>query len=189
MREGSIVVENMVFTLSFPSRIDLERVARELPNAKYNSRRFPSLVVKLAIPKVTFLIFESGRAVCTGARSEGEMELAVRGLLNHLRSRGIELGEPEASLENVVVSSYLGGEVDVERLSLELQAPYEPERFPGAIVRYGGRKVLVFSSGRIVCTGLRTLAEAKAFVEEVRRKLSKFLKQKPATKQPTTKSL
>ena len=72
---------------------------------------------------------------------------------------------PQATLEigNVVASSALGQEVDLESVALDLSgADFDPERFPGLIHRPDTAEAtcLVFRSGQITSTGAGTIEEA-----------------------------
>lgn len=48
----------------------IEAIVRAFPNTEYKSDVFPGLVFKLKKPKTATLIFQAGRMVCTGAKSE-----------------------------------------------------------------------------------------------------------------------
>ena len=65
-------------------------------------------------------------------------------------------------IENVVASTSLGDELDLQSIALGLDgAEYEPEQFPGLIYRMGDPKVviLLFASGKLVCTGAKKESE------------------------------
>jgi transcription initiation factor TFIID TATA-box-binding protein len=73
-------------------------------------------------------------------------------------------------VENVVVFATLGKDIPLDRISRELEAAeYAPESFPGVIYRIKEPMVatLIFSSGKIVCTGARSIDKAKVAVEKV----------------------
>ena len=73
-------------------------------------------------------------------------------------------------VENVVVFATLGADISLEKISTELEAAeYSPESFPGVIYRIKDPMVaaLIFSSGKIVCTGARSIEIAKTAVERV----------------------
>ena len=58
--------------------------------------------------------------------------------------------------ENVVASTGIGQELDLESLAMDLTgAEYDPEQFPGLVYRTQEPKAaaLIFRSGKIVCTG------------------------------------
>ncbi|MCI4369003.1 MAG: TATA-box-binding protein, partial [Thermoplasmata archaeon] len=59
-------------------------------------------------------------------------------------------------IENVVASTSLGTELDLQRIALTLDgSEYEPVQFPGLIYRLREPKtaILLFHSGKVVCTG------------------------------------
>ena len=65
-------------------------------------------------------------------------------------------------IENVVASTSLGDELDLQSIALGLDgAEYEPEQFPGLIHRMADPKtvILLFASGKLVCTGAKRESE------------------------------
>ncbi|MGB9842229.1 MAG: TATA box-binding protein, partial [Candidatus Bathyarchaeales archaeon] len=59
---------------------------------------------------------------------------------------------------NIVASAGLGGMIDLEKAAYTLgKTMYEPEQFPGLIYRMDEPKVviLLFASGKLVCTGAK----------------------------------
>ena len=63
-------------------------------------------------------------------------------------------------IENVVASTSLGAELDLQKIVLALEgAEYDPEQFPGLIYRLKEPKTatLLFRSGKAVCTGGKSL--------------------------------
>ncbi|MCE5297078.1 MAG: TATA-box-binding protein [Euryarchaeota archaeon] len=74
------------------------------------------------------------------------------------------------SIQNVVASANLGTELDLNVLALNLNgAEYEPQAFPGLIFRLKEPKTatLLFHSGKLVCTGAKTLEQVKLAIETV----------------------
>jgi transcription initiation factor TFIID TATA-box-binding protein len=72
------------------------------------------------------------------------------------------LGKPEIQIQNIVSSAGLGGHIDLEKTTYSLKKTmYEPEQFPGLIYRMDDPKVviLIFASGKLVCTGAKKEAE------------------------------
>ncbi|MFC6615474.1 TATA-box-binding protein [Halopenitus salinus] len=60
------------------------------------------------------------------------------------------------TIENVVASTGIGQELDLESVAMDLAgADYDPEQFPGLVYRTKSPKsaALIFRSGKIVCTG------------------------------------
>ncbi|MGB9675211.1 MAG: TATA-box-binding protein [Candidatus Nanoarchaeia archaeon] len=76
--------------------------------------------------------------------------------------------------ENVVVSASLHRDLPLERLAARLEkADYNPETFPGLILKLDSPRAnaLLFSSGKIICTGTRNLKEAKAAIDAIVKKV------------------
>jgi transcription initiation factor TFIID TATA-box-binding protein len=124
---------------------------------EYRPEQFPGLVFRLKRPKTATLIFSSGKMVCTGAKSEKEARRAVTKVVKELKKGGIIIiSKPELKIQNIVASASLGGMIDLEKAAYTLgRTMYEPEQFPGLIYRMETPKVviLLFASGKLVCTG------------------------------------
>ena len=161
--ELEIRLENLVATTALKHRIDLNDLVRAFPEAEYRPEQFPGVIFRLKRPKTATLIFGSGKMVCTGARSEREAGRAVRKVVRTLKERGIVItGKFEVKVVNIVASANLGGPVDIIELYeasslMGGRVIYEPDQFPGLIYRMNDPKTvfLVFSSGKVVCTGAR----------------------------------
>jgi transcription initiation factor TFIID TATA-box-binding protein len=79
-------------------------------------------------------------------------------------------GADSLSIENVVASTGIGQELDLESVSLDLMgADYDPEQFPGLVYRTQDPKAaaLIFRSGKIVCTGASSVEDVHASLDIV----------------------
>jgi len=157
--KASINIENVVASASLDQRIDLNAVVKGHPGVEYRPEQFPGLVFRLKKPKTATLIFNSGKMVCTGAKSEKEARRAVMKVVKELKKSGIIIiGKPKLKIQNIVASAGLGGNIDLEKATYSLgKTMYEPEQFPGLIYRMAEPKVviLLFASGKLVCTGAK----------------------------------
>jgi transcription initiation factor TFIID TATA-box-binding protein len=157
--ELSISIENVVASATLNQKIDLLSILKVFRNVEYKPKRFPGLVFRLKRPKTATLIFNSGKMVCTGAKSEKTAKSAIRKVVRELKNGGIViLNKPEITIQNIVASANLQEKVDLEFASDILDnVMYEPEQFPGMIYRMRAPKavMLVFTSGKIVCTGAK----------------------------------
>ncbi|MET1101951.1 MAG: TATA-box-binding protein [Pyrodictiaceae archaeon] len=164
-------IENIVATVSLDQSLDLYAIERSIPNVEYNPEQFPGLVYRLDSPKVTALIFKSGKMVVTGAKSTAQLIEAVKKIIRNLRKHGIQIyGRPKVQIQNIVASANLNICVDLERAALTLRnSMYEPEQFPGLIHRMDEPKVvlLVFSSGKMVITGAKREEEVYDAVKRI----------------------
>lgn len=157
--EAVIKIENVVASATLNQKVDLNAVVKSYPIVEYRPEQFPGLVFRLKKPKTATLIFNSGKMVCTGAKSEKEARRAVNKVIRELKNGGIIIvGKPELKIQNIVASANLGGMIDLEASTLSLKKTmYEPEQFPGLIYRMAEPKVviLLFASGKLVCTGAK----------------------------------
>ncbi|MGD8506910.1 MAG: TATA box-binding protein, partial [Candidatus Bathyarchaeota archaeon] len=75
---------------------------------------------------------------------------------------------------NIVASASLGGLIDLEKSAYSLgRTMYEPEQFPGLIYRMDEPKVviLLFASGKLVCTGAKKEGDVHEAVSKLHKKL------------------
>lgn len=154
-----IKIENVVASATLNQKVDLNAVVKSYPGVEYRPEQFPGLVYRLKRPKTATLIFHSGKMVCTGAKSEKESRRAVMKVVKELKKGGIIIiSKPELKIQNIVASASLGGMIDLEKAAYTLaKTMYEPEQFPGLIYRMDEPKVviLLFASGKLVCTGAK----------------------------------
>ena len=63
--------------------------------------------------------------------------------------------EDRLTVVNVVASTRVAEELDLPDIAIQLNCEYEPEQFPGVVYRVSDPKlaILMFRSGRAVCTG------------------------------------
>jgi transcription initiation factor TFIID TATA-box-binding protein len=76
------------------------------------------------------------------------------------------------TVRNIVVSGDLEREISIEELNKKPHVIYEPEQFPGAIVRLTTphkATILVFTSGKIVIYGLKNSSQIEQVVDELQR--------------------
>ncbi|MBL7169543.1 MAG: TATA-box-binding protein [Candidatus Aenigmarchaeota archaeon] len=85
-KKYKISIENIVASSKLEGRLNLDNIAFELEDSEYEPEQFPGLVYRMKDPKVAFLLFSSGKIVCTGARKVEDIEIAVKALSKKLKS-------------------------------------------------------------------------------------------------------
>lgn len=167
----SINIENVVALAYLNQPLDLESIHRVVPSVEYSPERFPGLIYRMRRPRATLLIFSSGKMVCAGANSERKAKNAINKVLTELKSRGIVItNKPEIAIQNIVATSNLKFDVDLEDLAESLEGTiYEPEQFPGLIYRMKDPQIvaLIFSSGKIVCAGAKEEKQIRTCVNHL----------------------
>ncbi len=84
---------------------------------------------------------------------------------------------PTYRVENIVASADLNIELDLYGLaSSSHDIDYEPEQFPGAILKIHEPKaaLLLFKNGKMICTGARTVADVNRAVAQAVELIKKF---------------
>jgi len=170
-------IQNMVITVEFGDRINLNVLMTKLENAEYEPNQFPGMVYRMKKPKTSFLIFSSGKMNCTGATSLKEAKEAINKMLRILKKAGVKVRKPKMEVQNIVASANLNMKLDLDKIAFNLEnCEYEPEQFPGLVYRIEKPKVafLIFSSGRIVCTGARNKKQIEDAIKILIKRLKKI---------------
>ena len=173
-----VIVENIVASTSFSDKLDLDVIAQSLEEAEYEPEQFPGLVYRLASPKTATLLFRSGKANCTGAKNIEDVRKTVDIIAEKLRKLGVEVYKKlDIVIQNIVAISDLESELNLNEVAMGLgleNVEYEPEQFPGLVYRIKEPKVamLLFGSGKIVCTGARKTEDVALAVQKLSDELS-----------------
>ena len=156
MTDVDIKIENIVASASIGKDIVLTEVSQALEGVNFNREQL----------------------VCTGAKSIDDSKLAIKKTVDLMRTVDTDIPEEfEIKIQNIVASANLESTLNLEAVALELEdTEYEPEQFPGLVYRLSDPKVvlLLFGSGKVVCTGAKTKSDAKLGVERAYDRLSEL---------------
>ena len=173
-----INVENVVASGSAGTTLDLQKRWMALEDAEYVPEKFPGLIYKLKEPKTAMLLFTSGKLVCTGAKNIEMVNEAVGKVLDNIRKIGIDVADdPEIKIQNIVATADMKKELNLNTIAISLgleKVEYEPEQFPGLVYRVDKPRVvmLLFGSGKIVCTGAKEIKDIDLALQEVIKELT-----------------
>jgi len=172
-----ISVVNIVVSASLGHDIPLEKMAATLSNTEYNPEQFPGLVIRIKEPKTSALIFSSGKIVCTGARSIEKVHESIKKIIKSLEKINVKIKTfPEITIQNIVAAGSVGMDLNLNTLAMKLEnTEYEPEQFPGLVYKLPNARAtfLLFSNGKIVCTGTKSEAEVHEVLEQLIKNLKK----------------
>lgn len=177
MPKKEIKIQNIVATASLEQDVPLIKLAETLPNTEYNPEQFPGLVMRIKEPKTSALVFSSGKIVCTGAKSMKKVKEAIRAIIKNLAKIKIKVTVfPVVKVQNMVASGSIGMDLNLNKLALELEnTEYEPEQFPGLVYKLPNTRAtfLLFSNGKIVCTGTKSEKKLHEAVDKLVANLKK----------------
>jgi len=166
-----------VASTSLGDELDLQQVALTLDGAEYEPEQFPGVIYRLKQPKTAILLFRSGKVVCTGGKSMKQVEESIRTVSDVIRKGGQKiLRQPKIQVQNIVATSDLESEINLNSIAITLgldRVEYEPEQFPGLVCRLDDPRVVVllFGSGKLVCTGARKPSDVSRAVEKITKEL------------------
>ena len=172
-----IHIENVVATAAIGVPLDLKAIAAKLEGAEYDRDRFPGLIYRLSEPKTAMLLFESGKIVCTGAKGVDQVHEAIHKVLNNLKKLKFDIGDNvDINIQNIVATYDLGKDLNLNKIALALgleRIEFEPEIFPGLVYRQDEPKVvmLLFGSGKVVCTGAKNVEDIKNAIDNLKAEL------------------
>lgn len=173
----NLKIENIVASTKLSDSFDLNTIVERFETAEYNKKKFPGLVYRVTNPKAAFLIFTSGKVVCTGSKNVSDVHKVIYDLADKLRSIDVVCyDKPEISIQNIVASADLATVLNLNAIAVGLgleNIEYEPEIFPGLVYRVEDPKVviLIFSSGKLVVTGGKTPEDCEMGVDVIRDQL------------------
>lgn len=156
-------IVNLVATADLKQPVDLQKISK-IEYCIHDQEIYGGRVAYLKTPdmhgKVT--IFTSGKLISVGTKSPEQAQQDLEWTVKTLVTGGlIDPIEVKAELRNIVAVQNLENPVDLEGLSIVIDGIYEPEQFPGLILRQENPKVtyLIFSSGKVVIAGSKSLDE------------------------------
>jgi transcription initiation factor TFIID TATA-box-binding protein len=84
-------VENIVASTQIKAKLNLEDISFNMDNVEYEPEQFPGLVCRIADPRVAFLLFGSGKIICTGARKIEDIHAALGKFKEKLEAIGVNV--------------------------------------------------------------------------------------------------
>jgi transcription initiation factor TFIID TATA-box-binding protein len=163
-------IVNVVATASLDLPMDFEEL-RKYREIFHDSDVYGGRVAyfKTAEMEGKVSIFLSGKMISVGTKSEAqafkELKLARSFLVKKKLAKKIEL---QPKIQNLVVTADFETNLELEKLCEKIKAIYEPEQFPGAILRVQEpfkASILIFASGKIVIAGLRSSEQIEPTIQ------------------------
>lgn len=176
------VLTNVVctFRVSVPY-IDMVKLVQDFDFMTFNPSKFAAGTIRNREPKISFLLFRTGSAVCAGAKTVQEARYGARLFCNYFMTKGYQFIMTDFKVRNVVGTMWCPFRLDLMKMftanmvESNITCSYTPDLFKGLIVRTEVPKSvsLVFSSGKVVCTGARSQEEIECAFEFLYNKIYK----------------
>jgi transcription initiation factor TFIID TATA-box-binding protein len=83
-----ISIQNIVVSTNIGRHLSLSKIAKSLPYAEYNPKKFPGVIYHTDDPNTIILLFDSGKVVCNGTNQDFITE-QIEKLTTKLTSMGL----------------------------------------------------------------------------------------------------
>lgn len=177
---NSIEIVNIVASTNLGREFDLEAIAessdlRDMPDVEsieLNRESGERILMHLVDIGPIGTISRKGAFIITGAHSFEDLEKTTDAFLDVFAQA--EMVDSTAGIEmiiqNIVCTGTLERDINLNALAIELgleNTEYEPEQFPGLVYRApeANGTILIFASGKVVITGVRSVDEAEEDME------------------------
>ena len=107
-------------------------------------------------PRSTALIFNSGKLVVAGNKNQNEAKISCKKFIRIFYKLGFKVKFLDFKIQNIFCSYYMNVCLSLEKIQLYCKnfSYFEPELFPGLILKIRKATLLIFGSGKMVITGL-----------------------------------
>lgn len=169
-------IANVVGMITYQQKFDLAALAEtfnerdEISDVTYKPADNHWLQARFAPDETYVAFYRAGRCSIVGCRSIDHFETMADHVNTVMRDLLAFEYEPVTEISNIVATTDLGSSIPLELLTLELgidAVEYEPEQFPALMYRGPDYVILVFASGKLLCTGLTDLEAVSEAIDDL----------------------
>lgn len=176
-----VEIANVVGMITYQQELDLSALAEtfenrdEISDVTFEPADNHWLQTRFAPDNTYVAFYRSGRCSIAGCHSVEhfwEVVERVKAVMDDLLALDYE---PDAEISNIVATMDTGTPIGLEELSIELgfeRTEYEPEQFPAVMFRADRYVMLIFSSGKLLCTGLTDVDSVTAAFDEIKPRIT-----------------
>ena len=161
----TVKIENIVASGALNCEIDLRKLSEQCPYVVYGKNKYPGGYVKFDGHSIT--IYRTGKYIMPGMTSFEEMTSVFDKFVSILSPFIDTSNAMRPEIRNMVCSSNVGSTIDLNKaylglISMDLDAIYEPETFPGLILKNSNATYNVFKSGKFLILGITSVDDAES---------------------------
>lgn len=160
---ASIVNTTAVFDLG--NRVSLREVANIDPGITFNPHKHNAAIYRSS--GYTAQIFESGKVVLIGCKSEYGAREAQTEIIEKLCNSGIYVHHGEIQMTNYVIALNVGQPLDLVEIAEESGASYTPELFNAMFLKLSNCTAVLFHTGKVHLTGVKRLIDVEEALSEL----------------------
>merc|ERR1712065_10520 len=156
------VIHNIVAHVYLNCKVNLKEMAAHCHCVEYNPKNFSGAVMRFVSPKGTVVLFENGKVVLCGNKTEKNLRFNAKVVSNILKKIGCN---PKYDLNKLVPSNYVATAdvrfpVSLEGIndSYSEYTAYEPTIFRGVMKKLlfddFNANILIYRSGKFLISGV-----------------------------------
>ncbi len=184
MRQVQFEISNITATSDLSQKVNIEKIGK-LGSGIHDIAIYGGRCGYVKLPnmrgKVT--VFPSGKMISVGAKTEKEAHQQLTHTQHYLlENKLIHKTKLQYKTQNIVVTVNLQKHIPIERLTNFLtRSVYDPSTFPAIIYKILKTSYLIFQSGKIVITGLKSETEIPRAVYEINEKIQQYIQGESST--------
>lgn len=167
-------IVNIVATVILTEPLDIYEIHKHLPGSKFPKAGSPWLQYRLQPENYYTTFYKSGKFLVTGVTSPEDIRPIADRIISILKKNAIKVKISEIRIHNFVVVDTIGHKVQFDKIVASLpdvNIEYEPEQFPGMIIKDGGHSFLLFSSGKLILTGVKDMESILPALQKFKKKI------------------
>jgi len=169
-------VVNLVALVKLSHPLDLEKLSAKLKKTEFPPSGAKWLKMRLEPENYYIAFYKSGKFLITGTKSIEEASNIAERVVATLKENGVLIEIENIEIQNIVILDYINLKISLEKITAYLideNISYEPEQFPGLIFKDERASFLLFRSGKMILTGVKTLDDAKKHLKTFKDKIKK----------------
>ncbi len=173
-----IQIENIIAYTQISELLDIKILSEKIIDSSYNPSEFNGLSIKYDKEKIAVIVLGTGKIFCTGAKEINDAIDKIKKVISQIKKIGLEIKKDyKIKIQNIIATANLNKELNLESIAKNLiiqDVDYQPNVFPGLIYKTDDIHtiLIIFNTGKIVCTGAKNIDDATNYIKKIEEKLS-----------------
>ena len=164
-------IQSITSTLNLGCIINLKTLAQKIKTSEISQNNKSLLIIKSKDNNTINTIYQNGKIICAGAKSEKEAKLNCVKIAKLVKKCGVEVNLKEYKIQNIIASYEINFKVNLfkiyEKLSENNFCKYEKNTFPGLILYMNDINITIFETGKIVIAGAKNKKDLEKIIKQI----------------------
>lgn len=165
----------MVTICTLDEPLDLHYLSNNIEGAILPKKMGSWVKYRIKPENYYIAFYKSGKILITGIKSLETIKNTAQRVLKILDEAGVRKSITKTEIVNIVCLGTLQLNTTLEKIVFHLDSSdvsYEPEIFPGLIYKKWDATFLIFSTGKVIITGVRDFEKTKILFEKLEKLLN-----------------